>query len=577
MSASRSSGKFEAEVLLLVLLVAGVYLVRLTDLPLRGEESRRAQVAREMLQTGDWIVPRQQGEPFLSRPPLGNWLIALTALTRGDCDLLAVRLPSVLAVLLTTLLVYGYARTLLSRLGALAAAVAFATMAQVMELGRLAETEAVFTFLVSASLLVWHWGFSRSWPAAWTWTASYTLAALATLAKGPQAPTYFVASVGSFLLLQGRWRFLFSRGHLLGVGAFVLVFGAWQVPFYRQLGWPGVVGIWTSDASLRLMYLDRAMAVYHLTTYPAEVLSCTLPWSALLVFYLSHRFRQHLGEARGGVVFLATCLAVTFPTCWLVPGAQSRYLMPLYPCVAVLVGLVLQRCAESEASSLLRRVCSGLLILLALTLGAAGAGVLGASCLNFPHTPALVQPVSFALVYALAAGVLAVLAVAVRRCSEPRLIQAGLLALAGFLGLTHTGMVHNVLARKSENVAPTVARLREQLPDPLHLVSLGPVHHLFAYYYRTPVALRPWPRQANDVDGDVTYFCFDRMARQPVDLPFPWEEVAVISCDRYHAAWPHWTVVVGRRLPAAPRFGRDPLATIPCGSRLNDGPGLTWH
>ena len=51
------------EVLLLVLLVVGIYFSRMTTLTLRGEETRRADVAAEILQTGDWIVPRQQGRP----------------------------------------------------------------------------------------------------------------------------------------------------------------------------------------------------------------------------------------------------------------------------------------------------------------------------------------------------------------------------------------------------------------------------------------------------------------------------------------------------------------------------------
>src|SRR5438128_12114215 len=66
----------EAEVAILILLVAAAYFVRLNDVSMRGEEPRRAQVAFEMMQRSDWLVPREQGDPFLSRPPLQNWPIA---------------------------------------------------------------------------------------------------------------------------------------------------------------------------------------------------------------------------------------------------------------------------------------------------------------------------------------------------------------------------------------------------------------------------------------------------------------------------------------------------------------------
>src|SRR5687768_2065327 len=60
------------------------YFIQSDALPTRGEETRWATVASEMAATGDWIVPRQQGEPFFSRPPLGSWLIAVSAMIRGE-------------------------------------------------------------------------------------------------------------------------------------------------------------------------------------------------------------------------------------------------------------------------------------------------------------------------------------------------------------------------------------------------------------------------------------------------------------------------------------------------------------
>src|SRR5215203_5132014 len=85
------------------------YFVWIDALPTRGEETRWATVAREMTDAGDWVVPRQQGEPFFSRPPLGSWLIAIASLIRGELDLAAVRLPTATAVLASSLLVLWYA------------------------------------------------------------------------------------------------------------------------------------------------------------------------------------------------------------------------------------------------------------------------------------------------------------------------------------------------------------------------------------------------------------------------------------------------------------------------------------
>ena len=211
-----------------------------------------AQVACEILATGDWLVPRQQGQPLLSRPPLGSYPIAIAAKLFGNCSLLAVRLPSALATLLTVLLIYAYARLFLSRLGAMAAGSAFATMGQVLVLGRLAETEAIFTLLVSSALLVWHWGHTRQWRPSFYWLAGYGLAALAALAKGPQAPVYFAGPVLLYLIWRRDWRSLFSRWHLVGVVLFVAIVGTWQFPFWIEMGWPAVKTVWLGDVAMRL-------------------------------------------------------------------------------------------------------------------------------------------------------------------------------------------------------------------------------------------------------------------------------------------------------------------------------------
>ena len=170
------------EPLLLVALVAAIYGARLTNLPVRGEESRWGVCLIQMLDTGDYIVPRQQGLAYIDRPPLALWAMAPVAMLRGQVDELAIRLPSMLAIVAMSLVVYAYGRTFLGRFGALAAGLAFATMGQVLQLGRLGENEAVFTLLLCSALLAWHYGYLRSLPAL-AWCAGYALAALATLAK----------------------------------------------------------------------------------------------------------------------------------------------------------------------------------------------------------------------------------------------------------------------------------------------------------------------------------------------------------------------------------------------------------
>ena len=100
----------------------------------------------------------------------------------------------------------------------------------------------------------------------------------------------------------------------------------------------------------------KAMAVAaHLLYYPLELLGCALPWSLLLIPYGFGGFRRALGEIRPVILFPCICLAVAFPTCWIPPDSNTRYMAPLYPCLAVLIGLVAERCGEAAVGSAWRR------------------------------------------------------------------------------------------------------------------------------------------------------------------------------------------------------------------------------
>ena len=544
----------EAELWLLILIVAGAYSWHMTELPIRGEESRWTKIGCEMLQTGEWSTPRLQGVPYVTRPPLGSWLIALGAWWRGSADLVAVRLPSVLATLLTVILIYGYGRGFLSRFGALTAAAAFATMGQVLELCRLAENEAVFTFFLASALLLWHCGHTRGWPATRTWLVGYSLAALAALTKGSQAPVYFVGTTVVFLTLSGQWRRLFRPAHLVGITAFAVIVLAWQLPFYRQLGLPGVWEAWVGQTAIRMDRSPSAV-ISHLLSYPFEVLGSMLPWSLLLLCFASRTFRASLGSLRPHALYLVTCIVVALPSCWLVPMARARYLMPLYPCFALLVGMAAQRIVEAEAGQKLHRLWNRSLSLWVLIMLGAGLATLAMGGLAlFDHTP-LDQPWGFAVVYLLAC---ILLAWTVKQGSQqPQGARAvfgltdvnsrSVLAIAAFLGLSYSGTVLHMVMNTSEDMASAVARVKQQLPQGTRLVSFREANHLFAYHYRDPIEYHPWPEDAGDVDPQVDYFCFFTWARQEFPLPFEWDQVAVVSCHRTKTPDPDEIMIIGRR------------------------------
>lgn len=562
----------------LLALVAAIYFSRVTQLTIRGEESRRARVACEMLETGDWIVPREQGRVFADRPPLANWTIAASMWTLGSYGALAVRLPTILATLLTTLLVYGYSRTFLSAAGALAAGAAYATFGQILQLGFLAETEATLTLLVGASLLVWHWGYSRRWPTGAVWVCGYALAGLAALTKGPQGPVYFLATTWLYLALRKDWRFLFSPWQLAGLTSAAALVAAWQIPLMRSVSVEDALKIWGHHATARFDYSQVGMVARHLFEFPLEILGCLLPWSIWLAVFLRRRGRQAQPSASDNLLFLSLAIGVAFPTCWLAPQARGRYFMPLYPCFAPLVGLAIERAMLAACTDGLRQFWRRFQIGVAATALAAAAGVGLATCLGRSVSP-LAQPVGFAIVYGVACLLICALAWQARDVAASDWRAPGaILATTAFLGLTYSGVFTNVLIGVSEDTASRVAALKKTIPPGEQLVSLGWAHHSFMYHYGQPVPRLDLP----DVEGatgteegtvhtsatdrstaeDFTWFCFHRMRGQKMlELPFDWEPVAEISCDRNHHVEPKEKMVVGRRVSSTAQRDQPPIKT----------------
>jgi 4-amino-4-deoxy-L-arabinose transferase-like glycosyltransferase len=562
-----------------------IYGARLSVQPLVGEETRWATAAREMLATGDWIVPRQQGQVFPERPPMTIWLMAIGGWLRGDVDPVAVRLPSVIAVVLTTLLVYFYARLLISQTAAIAAALAYSSFGQVLQIGRLGESEAAFALFVGASLLLWHLGYTRGWRPIMVWTVGFACAALASLVKGPQAPVYFGAIVGAYLLVVRRdWRYLFSWQAVAGGLVFCAIVGAWQVPFYRMAGWEAVVATWAGLAGDRFT-LRRVLS--HAVTYPLETFVCLLPWSPILVALAHPQTRQRIAGSRHVTLFLATAICVAYPTVWLAAGARGRYFMPLYPLVAVVVGSVIERCSSGTLGTYPRRAWHQFLLVWAIVAAGStavmvGGGMFG-SVANKLHQR---QTLCWALA---ALGVMIVLAIwsVYRRPTKVSPLRA-VLAINTLAAVGVAGIMMNVNVSRWNDPTSTVAEFRRLLPPDENLASFTPIEHRFAYYYGAQIAELGWPREVSDLPPDVNYFCFLRFPNDtaacrvagrgrtwyttPGTLPFAWEELKAASVDRRIDA-KAMVVVLGRVVRPVQAKVSD--ATVPQRSTAQRTPGTT--
>ena len=138
--------------LLILLFVPALLLYPCLSFPLfEPDESRYAEIPREMLQHGDWITPRLQGEPYLEKPPLLYWITAVSFQLFGVHDW-AARLPPALAVHGTILVLYFLGRRGFGEAAAFRGALMLSLAPGFVSIGRLLIIDGVLTFCTTLAL-----------------------------------------------------------------------------------------------------------------------------------------------------------------------------------------------------------------------------------------------------------------------------------------------------------------------------------------------------------------------------------------------------------------------------------------
>ncbi len=188
------------------------------------DEGVNAEAAREMRENDTWVIPTFNYQLRTAKPVMLYWLQRASYSVFGVSEWSA-RLPSVLAVWLTALLVYELARRMFDRATGVLAGIVLVSALEVCVLAHAATPDAtLLLFTVLTYYLFWtrHEGDSRRW-----WTATAAACGLAVLTKGPVG----VALPGLVILLYFAWNRelgrLLDRKFFWAALVFLLVAGPW--------------------------------------------------------------------------------------------------------------------------------------------------------------------------------------------------------------------------------------------------------------------------------------------------------------------------------------------------------------
>lgn len=347
MTAMASADNKRRDLLILAALALFVFLPGLGNRSLwNPDEPRYAEVAREMKVSGEWFVPHLNGRIYAQKPPLLMWSMnAASLLTGGELDEWSARLPSALAAVGAILLTFLIADRLGSRRAAWLSAAAFGSCVKILWQGHAGQIDMLLTALVTLAVWLWVRGYTEGRPGFYR--LFFVATGFATLAKGPVGLLPPLLSIVAYLLLVGE------RGEIrrMRIGTGLLLWAA------VVLAWLVPAGVQGGSAYLETIVFKQNVTRYadpwhhfqppwyYLTVIPADF----FPWSLLLPSALVVGWRRFWkgDDARRKAFLFGLCwMVVTILFFSISPAKRTVYILTMYPGMALLVGLALDRWTE---------------------------------------------------------------------------------------------------------------------------------------------------------------------------------------------------------------------------------------
>ncbi|QWE04916.1 glycosyltransferase family 39 protein [Polynucleobacter sp. JS-JIR-II-50] len=338
----QSSALHPGKILLLAIIYALLWFGTLNYRHLiPSDEGRYAEIAREMLVTGDWITPRYNGYKYFEKPPLQAWATAAAFQAFGIGNWQA-RLWTALTGFLTILLVgFTGARIFNARAGWLAAVVLASSPMWVISGHFNSLDMGLSSFLVAAlcSLLLAQTSHNKNNCRNWMW-ACWIFMALATLSKGVIGAAIPAMVFIAYSISTWDWK-IWTRLRLFsGTILFLAITAPWFVLVAQRN--PEFLEFFFIHEHLQRFTQDdhsRTGPVYYFA--PLLVIGL-LPWILQVPGGLAQAWSERRREFSAS--WLLVCwFAVIFAFFSMSHSKLPGYIIPVFPALALIIGNRLDR------------------------------------------------------------------------------------------------------------------------------------------------------------------------------------------------------------------------------------------
>jgi 4-amino-4-deoxy-L-arabinose transferase-like glycosyltransferase len=487
------------------------------------DEGRNAEIAREVLVTGDWVTPYYNFLPRLEKPMLFYAATALSYKVFGVSEA-AARFPSASAALGVLLLTFFFVRGVYGERQALWSALVLVTCVQFFAFSRIVILDMMLAFFTTVALLAYYRASGAAAPAEKRrlYFTMYAAAAGATLVKGPIGFVFPGMIIVAYIAARGKWSSLRKMDLGWGVLIFLVIAAPWYI--CAELRRPGYLAYFLGEE-----HFTRYLTPHFHRTKPWHYFFGVvgigfLPWTFLLPA-IAARLRRNLDDIS---LYALLWAAVPFMFFSFSSSKMSEYLLPIYPALAILAGATLGGAAEGGR---LRLMSLGWLLLalgfLSLVLVLTLPGLASPKATEALKDMALGDSAAAAAVTAL---VLLGTAWVTWRAARDRLLPLYCLAFPVIFFIAHRAIEPLSLARSYKELGVRAAALSAS-EDPAVLVIYDSYLPSLPFYLRIRAPM--WiVAQPSD---DEVLGSFYVAAKKPA--PAPGYGQALLSYEEFDREW----------------------------------------
>ncbi len=325
-------------IIILVVLGGFIFMYRLN---VRGlaepDEGRYAEIAREMLESGDWIFPRLNYILHMHKPPMSYWLIASSFSIFGVNEF-AARFPSAAAAIITVIATFFIGKRLAGATAGFVAGIILITMPQFIGSARLAFPDMFLTCFVTiafASFIKGCYVEKKTLPFLSFWL----FAGLGMMTKGPVTLVLLLVPVIIHIIALREWSLIRRMQPVNGIILFLIISLPWYI--FVMIRLPGLLDFFLGEQTLeRLTSSFREVPRFFLI---GAFVVLSFPWlfyyAAGIGTIICNRPSRGSGDKSRYLVLIWFFVTIIFFSS--LRSSIASYILPAYPPLAIITAMFL--------------------------------------------------------------------------------------------------------------------------------------------------------------------------------------------------------------------------------------------